>query len=437
MSRRAQLIVLPFLLVPLILLLIVGALVFTRRGTAAAPATGGGNTAGGTTSGEAQTIDDSKPAPTIPPGLSEAFDAEDALLTALYRERSPAVVAIRILGAPVSGFELPLPDEDQTPGPDDEDGQGDEEGPEFGFQAEGSGFLIDDEGHLVTNNHVVEGAQNIEVTFTDGSTVEAEVVGADEDSDLAVIKVDRVPAGVSPLSLADSKELMVGQRAIAIGNPFGYDSTLTVGVISARGRTLPNRRVGPTGGSYSLADLIQTDAAINPGNSGGPLFNSDGEVIGVNTAISSQSGSFEGVGFAVPSNMVRRVATALISTGTYEHPYLGVSMAGLPITDAVAEELNLPVTRGVPISGVEEGGPADQAGIIAGDEEDAVIIRGGQYPVGSDIVLAIDDRQVADSSDVIDYLATETEVGQTVTLTVLRDGQEIEVPVVLGARPRR
>ncbi len=434
MSRRAQLIVLPFLLVPLILLTIVGALVFARRGGVAEPraATGSAVAAAAATAVPAQQVDDSKPAPTIPPQLSQVFDAEDALLTALYRERSAAVVAIRILGDAPAGFQIPrspLPGPDETPGPDD-----DEEVPDFGFQAQGSGFLIDADGHVVTNNHVVEDARNIEVTFTDGSTVEAEVVGTDEDSDLAVIKVERIPEGAQPLVFADSKQVQVGQRAIAIGNPFGLDSTLTVGVISARGRTLRNRAVGPGGGSYSLADLIQTDAAINPGNSGGPLFDSKGEVIGVNTAIASQGGSFEGVGYAVPSNTVKKVAAALIGDGTYEHPYLGISMSPLPVTDAVAEELNLPVRRGVPVSSVEEGGPSDNAGIRPGT--DTVIIRGAEYPVGGDIVLRIDDREVVDSDDIIDYLATETEVGQTVTLTVLRDGEEVEVPVVLAARPR-
>lgn len=304
--------------------------------------------------------------------------------------------------------------------------------PEFGLEAEGSGFLIDDKGHIVTNNHVVENAEFIEVTFTDGSTLEAEVVGTDVDSELAVIKVDRIPEGVRPLQLGDSSQIEVGQRAIAIGNPFGLNSTLTVGVISARGRTMPTR-IARQGGSFSVGDVIQTDVAINPGNSGGPLFNSAGEVIGVNTAIRSEGGSFEGVSFAIPSNMVKRVATALIERGRYEHPYLGIQM-GPSITDAVARELKLPTTRGVTVEQVVPGGPADKAGLRAATGE--VRIKGVDYPTGGDIVVRIDDKPVSTSENIVDYLATNTQVGQTVVLTVLRDGAERQISVVLGARPR-
>ncbi len=239
------------------------------------------------------------------------------MLTALYRDRSPAVVAIHILGSSSETLQLPQiqPDDpDATPTV-----------PEFGFEAQGSGFVLDAQGHIITNNHVVENATTIEVTFTDGSTLEANVVGTDMDADLAMIKVKQLPDGVQPLPLGDSRKLEVGQRAIAIGNPFGLDSTLTVGVISALGRTMPSRAASQ-GGVFSLGDVIQTDAAINPGNSGGPLFNSSGEVIGVNTAIRSEGGSFEGVGFAVPSNIVEKVSAAIIKQGRYEHPYLGISM---------------------------------------------------------------------------------------------------------------
>jgi 2-alkenal reductase len=363
------------------------------------------------------------PVPTVPDAVSSEIDAEDALVTALYRDRAPAVVAIRVLGAPpAEGLqELSPTPEDGAPAPD------------FGFEAQGSGFLIDAEGFIVTNNHVVEGAENIEVSFTTGETLEATVVGADADSDIAVIKIDRIPEGVRPVPLGDSDRVQVGQRAIAIGNPFGLASTLTVGVVSARGRTFPTRIAGSTG-RFSLGDIIQTDAAINPGNSGGPLFNSSGEVIGVNTAIRSESGVFEGVGYAVPSNLVRKVSTALIDSGRYQHPYLGISM-GDPITEAVAAELKIDVNHGVPVAQVVEGGPSDKAGVQAGSEEDIVEFRGGQYPVGADIVLRIDDRVVNRAEDIIDYLVTDTEVGQTVTLTVFRDGKEVKVPVVLGARP--
>jgi 2-alkenal reductase len=294
--------------------------------------------------------------------------------------------------------------------------------------------LIDSDGHIVTNNHVVEGATFIEVSFTNGLVVQAKDVITDPDSDLAVIKVDEIPDGVQPLPIGNSSEVQVGQRAIAIGNPFGLQTTLTVGVVSARGRTVQNRQADG-GGRYSIADVIQTDAAINPGNSGGPLFNSRGEVIGVNTAIRSEGGTFEGVGFAVPSNTVKKVTTALIAEGKYEHPYLGIGFDPNPVTAIVAQKLNLPITNGVFVRSVVEGGPADQAGIQA-NLEDSQIINGDNFPVKSDIIVMINDRKVISSENIIDYLATDTEVGQTVTLTILRDGKEQKVEVKLGARPR-
>lgn len=441
MSRRGQIIALPFLLVPLILLLVVGSIVVFRRGPAREPAAlaaGSAATAVPPQTGGGPLLTTAQPVPTVPAAVRAPEDQEDALLTALYKDRSPAVVAIRILGAPAAGGPIQLPRITPRAGPDatpEPGGPNGEPGaPEFGFQAQGSGFLIDGQGHVVTNNHVVENAKNIEVTFTDGSTVEAQVVGTDVDSDLAVLKVSRVPAGVKPLQFGDSKKVQVGQRAIAIGNPFGLSSTLTVGVVSARGRTLPARSAGQTQGVFSLADVLQTDTAVNPGNSGGPLFNSAGEVIGINQSIRSESGAFEGVSFAIPSNTVKKVVTALITKGKYDYPYLGIGMNLAPITDAVARELKLPVQHGVPVTGIEAGTPAAKAGIKAGTGRK--IILGQSFPTGGDIILKIDDKVVNSSADVIDYLATDTEVGQTVTVTVLRDGKEVKVPVVLGARPK-
>jgi 2-alkenal reductase len=207
-----------------------------------------------------------------------------------------------------------------------------------------------------------------------------------------------------------------------------------VGVVSARGRTLQNRGTVDSG-SFSIADVIQTDAAINPGNSGGPLFNSRGEVIGVNTAIASQGGSFEGVGYAVPSNTVAKVSRALIETGDYQHPYLGVAMSREPLSTIVAQELNLPVTQGVFITSVSEGGPAAAAGLRGTDE--AVTVNGFPYPdpAQSDIILRINGQLVRTSEELINYLATETEVGQTITLSVLRNGQEQDIQITVGARP--
>jgi 2-alkenal reductase len=438
MSRRAQLILAPFIAVPLLLLLVLGVITFARSNNAETSTQAGDAPpaseaeaiatiqpiAGVVTSTPAPPLTDAAPAPTVSGNLTQEIDAEDALLTALYRDRSPAVVAIQILGSGGETLRLPQIDPEATPIVP----------PEFDFEAQGSGFVIDAQGHIITNNHVVENATTIEVTFTDGSTYEAEIVGTDLDSDLAVIKVNQLPEGVQPLPFGDSRQLEVGQRAIAIGNPFGLDSTLTVGVVSALGRTMPSRVAGQDGGVFSLGDVIQTDAAINPGNSGGPLFNSSGEVIGVNTAIRSESGSFEGVGFAVPSNIAEKVAAAIIKQGRYEHPYLGISM-GQPLTEAVARELDLSVQRGVPVGQVVEGGPAGEAGLRGGTE--TVEIRGVPYPTGGDIVLRIDDQIVTTSADIIDYLATNTVVGQTVTLTVLRDGEETTIDVVLGARPRQ
>lgn len=441
MSRRA-IFLLPLLLVPIIIGGIAGGLYFllpqVTPTTALAPAA----SVAPATQAEAVPVGDTEaaPVPTLQPNQTAEFDAEDQLLTALFQERSPAVVAIRVQGNDPNApsdlpFELPdleSPSPDESPAPDDAQPQ-EPDAPEFNFEAQGSGFLLDDQGHIVTNNHVVEGAERIEISFTNGLIVAAEVVGTDADADLAVLKVEQLPEGVQPLPLGDSAEVQVGQRAIAIGNPFGLQTTLTVGVVSARGRTLENR-IASNNARYSIADVIQTDAAINPGNSGGPLFNSRGEIIGVNTAIRSESGSFEGVGYAVPSNTVRKVTTALIENGVYEHPYLGLAFSSLPLTTIVADELSLPVSQGVFVSEVVEGGPSDQAGVQGGD--DIQEINGDPYPVGGDIILKINDRQVNTSADIIDYLATDTEVGQTVTLTVLRDGQQQEIPVTLGARPQ-
>jgi 2-alkenal reductase len=430
MSRRA-IFLLPLLIVPLIIGGIVAGLTFALPQLGAlSPAVPTSQPIGGSTGTVSEARNEARPMPTLQPNQTAAFDAEDQTLTALFRDRSPAVVAIRIQGnnpdSAQSPFELP----DPSPAPGESPGLE----PEFNFEAQGSGFLLDSEGHIVTNNHVVEGAKLIEVSFTNGLVVPAKNIVTDPDSDLAVIKVDQIPEGVQPLPLGDSKQVLVGQRAIAIGNPFGLQTTLTVGVVSARGRTVQNRRAA-SGGSYSIADVIQTDAAINPGNSGGPLFNSRGEVIGVNTAIRSEGGTFEGVGFAVPSNTVKKVTSALIANGRYEHPYLGLGFDPNPVTAIVAEALKLPVSNGVFVRSVVEGGPAAKAGIQANIDETQTV-NGTAYPINSDIIVKINDRKVITSEDIIDYLATDTEVGQTVTLTILRGGKQQEVQVQLGARPR-
>jgi 2-alkenal reductase len=372
--------------------------------------------------------------PTLQSNVTAAFDAEDDLLTRLFRERSPAVVAIEVLGNDPQQPSFGLPEEpDASPDAEPSPSGGPSVVPEpsgepFNFGASGSGFLLDGAGHIVTNNHVVENATLIQVGFTNGLVVEATVVGTDVDSDLAVLKVEQVPPGVQPVPLGNSRDVQVGQRAIAIGNPFGKETSLTVGVVSARGRTLEGRE------QYSIADVIQTDAAINPGNSGGPLFNSRGEVIGVNTAIDSETGVFAGIGYAVPANTVAKVTRALIETGDYQHPYLGVQMSG-SVTTLIARQLNLPVTQGVFVSNVPDGGPAAAAGLRGTTDE--VTVNGFSYPdpAKSDIILRINGQPVRNSTDLIDYLATDTEVGQTITLSVLRNGQEQDIQVTVGARP--
>jgi 2-alkenal reductase len=288
----------------------------------------------------------------------------------------------------------------------------------------GSGFVLDTNGHIVTNNHVVEGAEQILVRFADDTMVEGELVGADVDSDLAVIRVD-VPADLlREVRLGDSSALRVGQRAIAVGNPFGFEQTMTTGIISALGRVVRQEN------GYSLPQLIQTDAAINPGNSGGPLLNARGEVIGVNTFIFSSSGSSAGVGFAVPVNTVKRVVPSLIETGRYDDPWLGIS--GLSVTPMAAEALALPVEQGILLQQVVPEGPAAQAGLRGNDQRAEV--DGVLLPTGGDIIVAIDGVQVRDMDDLIVYLA-ETAVGQTVTLDIIREGERQSVDVILEGRP--
>ncbi len=290
----------------------------------------------------------------------------------------------------------------------------------------GSGFMLDTEGHIVTNNHVVEGAERIQVRFADDTTAEAEVVGTDADSDLAVIRVDVPSSRLKPVELGDSATLRVGQRAIALGNPFGLEQTMTTGIISALGRVVRQES------GFSLPQLIQTDAAINPGNSGGPLLDSQGRVIGVTTLIFSRSGSNAGVGFAVPADTVKRVVPSLIAIGRYADPWLGIQ--GLTLTPLIAEALEFPVERGVLVQEVVQGGPANEAGLRAGDRQ--VEFEGGLLATGGDIIVAIDGVPVQGMDDLIVYLA-DTKVGQTVTLTMLRDGEKQTVEMTLEERPTR
>jgi 2-alkenal reductase len=302
---------------------------------------------------------------------------------------------------------------------------------------QGSGFVIDDLGHIVTNQHVVQDAEEIEVDFPSGIKVWGTLIGTDPDSDLAVIKVEVDATNLVPLQLGDSDLVQVGELVIAIGNPFGLSGTLTVGVVSALGRTLASERAAPTGGTFSAGDLIQTDAAINPGNSGGPLLNMSGEVIGVNRAIRTESFTLSGdaansgVGFAIPSNIVRRVVPVLIEEGEYQYTYLGLtSLSELNL--GTLEVLGLPPdTTGAYITCVTPGGPADLGGLVgsASCDADDLLTRGG------DLIISIDDQSVREFNDLLSYLVNHTEVGQVVVLTVLREGELIDLEITLQARP--
>lgn len=292
-------------------------------------------------------------------------------------------------------------------------------------RAQGSGFVYDKNGHIITNNHVVDEAVRIRVTFLDGSEVLGKAVGADKHSDLAVVKVDVPSEKLKPIVLGDSSSVRVGEPVIAVGNPFGLSGSLTVGVVSQKGRLLR------TEGGYSIPNVIQVDAAVNPGNSGGPLLNYKGDVIGVNTAIQSRTGSFSGVGFAVPANIVKKVVPVLIEKGEYRHSWIGVS--GVDITMDVAAALNLTNVRGFLIVDVMKDSPADQAGIKGGSKE--VSIEGRKVKVGGDIIVRINNLEIKKLDDVIGYLEEKTQPGDEITINILRDGVQSSITLKLGSRP--
>lgn len=298
---------------------------------------------------------------------------------------------------------------------------------------EGSGFIYDNLGHIVTNHHVVAAAEAVVVVFHNGFWADAEVVASDTQSDLAVLNV-QPPKGMEwrPLPLAEPETLEVGHAVVAIGNPFRLGGSMTTGIVSALGRGLPVAELGGT--RYTLPDLIQTDAAINPGNSGGPLLNLTGQVVGVNFAIESPSHVNAGVGFAIPSVIVRRVVPALITHGKYDYAYLGLS--GRTIDEVVAKALELPNNRlGVYIAEVVADGPADKAGLRGGSRS-VDLEDGSRLGVGADIIIAINDTPVQQFEDLVSYLIVKAAPNQTVTLTILRDGKERKVEVVLGERPQ-
>ncbi len=324
-------------------------------------------------------------------------------LTQIYDQVSPSVVAINVLAT-----------------------RTDQMGQQGTIAGAGSGFVIDTDGHIVTNNHVVEGATRIEVNFLDGTIVRGEVVGLDPDSDLAVVQVDLPAAELHPVTFGDSSALEIGQPVLAIGSPFGQRWTLTSGIVSATDRSIS----GLT--NFSIGGVIQTDAPINPGNSGGPLFDMNGAVVGVNSQILSASGSSSGVGFAIPSNLVQRVSQALINQGYVDYSFVGLS--GGDVSLSLIEALNIPNnTQGVVVGSVEPGGPAARAGLQ--NATNFVTADGLEAPQQVDIITAIDGQKLRGMSDLIGYLASQTQPGDTVTLDVLRNGTD-QMSLDLTLMPR-
>jgi S1-C subfamily serine protease len=346
------------------------------------------------------------PGVTVMPQLdsSSSIISQQDALTLLYDRVSSGVVAIRVLTDLGDGL--------------------------------GSGFVFDAEGHIITNYHVVEGVTDLEVDFQSGYKVRGNVIATDIDSDLAVIKVDAPASQLHPLTLGDSDLVKVGQTVVAIGNPFGLDGTMTVGIVSSKGRTLESFRQSASGSYFTAGGIIQTDAAINPGNSGGPLLNLQGEVIGVNRAIETNSYTTtgepanSGIGFAISSNIIQRVVPHLIEDGKYDYPYLGIS-SNEDISLLQAEALGLPQTTGVYVHIVTPGSPADKAGLVAGTR--ATRVAG--LSAGGDLIIAIDGQEVKTFSDMLNYLITNKSPGDIVTFTVLRDEKTIEVELTLDKRP--
>ncbi len=345
------------------------------------------------------------PTPTaLPANARVQFDQDEMVLVNLYERANPAVVSIANEQNSRQGL--------QTAG-------------------SGSGFIVSADGYIITNNHVVDQADRVDVTFADGSTMRATVVGTDRYSDLALLKVEK--SDLPFVELANSDDVKVGQRVIAIGNPFGLNGTMTEGIISAKGRTLPEGDPNGTG-NYSNPSILQTDAAINPGNSGGPLLDTAGRVVGVNTAIRSTGNSISGqpsnsgIGFAVPSNTVKRVIEALKSEGRVRYPYLGIQGA---IRAGEATGLNLPITQGVMPLAVISGGPVEKAGLRA-----ATIDRNGNLTVAGDVIIAFNGTPIKDYDVLIARLVETTKPGDTITLRVWRDGKELDLQVKLGERPQ-
>ncbi|MDE1829579.1 MAG: trypsin-like peptidase domain-containing protein [Thaumarchaeota archaeon] len=292
----------------------------------------------------------------------------------------------------------------------------------------GSGIVYDTTGHIITNNHVVENSTKIQIVFHDGQSLPAKVVGTDPYADLAVVKVNPSSYALHPLTLGDSSNLRIGDQVAAIGNPFGLTGTITSGIVSQLGRLLD-----PPNSSFSIPNVIQTDAPINPGNSGGPLLDMYGKVVGINTAIQSETGEFSGVGFAIPSNTMKRIVPSLIENGHYDHPWLGIT--GISVDSDLSDILKLPVSSGFMIYTVVPNSSAAQAGLQGYKETKA--INGTQYKIGGDIIIAADSHPINRINDLLNYLQDQKSVGDKMVLTIIRDGKTMQVTLTLQQRPNQ
>ena len=342
--------------------------------------------------------------------------AQETVMTRIYQKALPSVVNIQVApGLEKNNGTGEFPNMPRLP-------------EDFGGRGEGSGFVWDDQGRIVTNQHVVGGAETVTVIFSDRTQVQAKVLGGDSDSDLAVLELERPIEGLVPIDLGDSNDVLVGQLAVAIGAPFGQSFTMTSGIVSAVGRTI---RSGSS--NFSVPEVIQTDAPINPGNSGGPLLDRHGQVVGINTQIISRSGSNAGVGLAVPINIAKMVVPALIEYGKYEYSWLGIS--GQAVTPAVVQVMELPEgTQGALVIAVSATGPAAEGGLAGSYRTE--IINGVQYALGGDTITGIDGFKVRDMTDLITYLTKNTRPGDEIILDVIHGNGTIgQLPVVLGTRP--
>lgn len=340
----------------------------------------------------------------------QVIAAHDAVMTGIYQRAVPSIVGLRVINTGGRSG-------DNTPGMM----------PNFPSRSAGSGFLWDDQGHIVTNRHVVVGADRIIVVMSDGAQTDADIIGDDADSDLAVIRIDDPDVRPDAIALGDSDSIAPGQLALAIGDPFSRGFSMTSGIISAVGRT-----INPGESNFSVPRVIQHDAATNPGNSGGPLLNGAGEVIGINTQIISQSGVFSGVGLAIPINLAKLVVPALIADGRYEYPYIGIR--GASVTPDIARAMDLPPeTRGALVLAVSLDSAAERGGLQASDR--TTVVDGRELPAGGDIIIAIDATPIRNMDDLLAYVVEHTRPGDTVEFTVLRDGAETAVSITMGARP--